>query len=75
LPAGLETRGARFAFTPHGTQFAVPVTLMMPFDPSSVPSGRAVALYKTDALNQWERVSGASFGATAVTASSIRQVR
>lgn len=68
LPAGFGLSGSMFAFTPHGTQFATPVTVTMPFDPASVPSGRAVALYKTTAQNQWEQVTNASFGGTTVSA-------
>lgn len=41
-----------FAFTPHGTRFAVPVTVRLPFDPGTVPAGSAPALYKTHAQNQ-----------------------
>jgi uncharacterized delta-60 repeat protein len=69
LPAGLTPIGSMFAFTPHGTTFAVPVTVTLPFDPTAVPSGRTPALYKTNAQNAWERVSAATFGATLVTAS------
>jgi len=40
----------------------------LPFDPASVPAGRAPALYKTTGANQWVQVSGASFGSNSVTA-------
>jgi uncharacterized delta-60 repeat protein len=56
-----------FAFTPHGTTFAVPVTVTMPFDPALVPAGRTPALFKTNAQNQWVQVAGANFGASTVT--------
>src|SRR3954453_21732874 len=39
LPAGFNAIGQMFAFTPHGTAFAVPVTITLPFDPASVPAG------------------------------------
>lgn len=68
LPAGLATLGQMFAFTPHGTTFAVPVTVTLPFNPASVSAGRAPALFKTNAQNQWEQVANATFGATTVTA-------
>ena len=57
-----------FAFTPHGTTFAVPVTVTLPFDPASVPAGAHAALYKTNAVNQWVQVTGARFGSDSVTA-------
>lgn len=68
LPAGFVTAGATYAFTPHGTTFAVPATITMPFDPSLIPAGGTPALYKTNALNLWEPVSGAIFGASSVSA-------
>jgi uncharacterized delta-60 repeat protein len=67
LPAGLTPIGQMFAFTPHGTTFAVPVTVTMPFDPASVPAGVTPALFKTNAQNQWERVVNATFGASSVS--------
>ncbi|HEU5136930.1 MAG TPA: hypothetical protein VFU13_17410, partial [Steroidobacteraceae bacterium] len=68
LPAGLSVLGSMFAFTPHGTTFAAPVTLTLPFDPATVPAGGTPALFKTNAQGQWEEVPSASFGATTVTA-------
>ena len=67
LPAGLTPIGQMFAFTPHGTTFAVPVTITLPFDPGAVPGGRTPALFKTNAQNQWEQVAGATFAASSVT--------
>lgn len=67
LPAGTTSLGATFAFTPHGTAFAVPVTITLPFDAASVPAGSAPELYKTNAQNQWERVAGATLGADSVS--------
>ena len=68
LPDGFSVAGRMFAFTPHGTTFKVPVTVTLPFDPASVPAGRAPALYKTTGANQWVQVSGASFGSNSMTA-------
>jgi uncharacterized delta-60 repeat protein len=68
LPAGLTPIGQMFAFTPHGTTFAVPVTITMPFDPGAVSSGKTAALFKTNAQNQWVKVTNAAFGATSVSA-------
>jgi uncharacterized delta-60 repeat protein len=67
LPAGLTPIGQMFAFTPHGTTFATPVTVTMPFDPSAVPAGLTPALFKTNAQNQWVEVVNATFGASSVT--------
>ncbi|BDP43802.1 hypothetical protein DAETH_37710 (plasmid) [Deinococcus aetherius] len=69
LPGGLTAFGPMFAFTPHGTTFAVPVTLTLPSNSTSLPAGSTPELYKTNAGNQWERVAGAMFGANTVSAS------
>jgi hypothetical protein len=37
LPTGYTAYGPMFAFTPHGTTFALPVTMTLPFDPTAVP--------------------------------------
>jgi uncharacterized delta-60 repeat protein len=68
LPAGLTPIGQMFAFTPHGTTFALPVTITMPFDAGAVPAGATPALFKTNAQNQWVQVAGADFGASSVSA-------
>jgi len=61
LPAGITPFGSIYAFTPHGTSFAVPVTMTVPFDPALVPTGSTATLYKTDATQgAWEEVSGSS---------------
>ena len=67
LPPGLTVRGPMYAFTPHGTIFAVPVMLTLPFDGSAIPSGSGPAFYKTNAQNQWERVPTTTFDANTVT--------
>lgn len=69
LPVGMTSFGQMFAFTPHGTTFAAPVTVTVPFDPTSVPAGRTPILYKTTAGQLgWERVSGATVNAATMTA-------
>ncbi|HEY1282895.1 MAG TPA: hypothetical protein VGE96_00315, partial [Steroidobacteraceae bacterium] len=61
LPAGVTAFGSIYAFTPHGTTFATPVTITVPFDPAKVPAGTTVVLYKTNASQTaWEPVSGAT---------------
>ena len=63
LPPGFTTFGAMYAFTPHGTSFSSQVSVTVPFDPASIPAGATPVLYKTNAQNQWEPVSGAAFAA------------
>lgn len=68
LPGGVTPFGPMFAFTPHGTTFAVPATITLPFNAASLPAGGTPELYKTNARNQWERVAGATFGVNSVSA-------
>jgi uncharacterized delta-60 repeat protein len=68
LPGSVLGLGPMFAFTPHGTTFALPVTVTIPFDSASAPAGVTLELYKTNAQNEWEPVPGAVFGAISVTA-------
>ena len=67
LPSGLIPVGATFAFTPHGTTFAVPVTVTLPFDPASVPAGTLPQFIKTNAQNQWQQISNPVFDASSVS--------
>ena len=67
-PGGFAAASAMFALTPHGTAFAVPVRLTLPFDAASLPAGTRPQLFKTNAQNQWEPVAGAVFGADSVSA-------
>jgi alpha-tubulin suppressor-like RCC1 family protein len=67
-PDGFDAFGAMYAFTPHGTTFAVPVTITVPFDAASVPAGRTPALFKTNAAGAWERVVNASANAGTMSA-------
>ncbi len=61
LPAGVTAFGPTFAFTPHGTSFAVPATITLPFDPASVTAGRTPRLFKTNAAQSgWQEVPGAT---------------
>ncbi|MCK6430149.1 MAG: hypothetical protein L6Q72_13840 [Burkholderiaceae bacterium] len=68
VPAGFNAFGPMYAFTPHGTTFAAPVTVTVPFDPARVPAGATPVLYKTNAQSQWEPVPGATIGAGTATA-------
>ncbi|HET9447064.1 MAG TPA: Calx-beta domain-containing protein, partial [Steroidobacteraceae bacterium] len=67
LPAGMTGASEMFALTPHGTQFAAPVTITIPYDPAAT-NGAAPILYKTNAQNQWEPVNAATFASGMATA-------
>jgi uncharacterized delta-60 repeat protein len=68
LPAGVTAFGPIFAFTPHGTSFAVPVTITVPFDPALVPPGTTPALYKTNAaMTGWAEVAGATVNGSSMS--------
>ncbi len=69
LPSGVTSVGTMFAFTPHGTTFAVPVTITVPFDTSKVPAGRRPILLKTNAAQSaFEAVVGATVSGSTMTA-------
>lgn len=69
LPPGVASAGPIFAFTPHGTTFATPVTITVPFDPAAVPAGGQLALFKTNAaLTAFEEVAGATVNGNTMTA-------
>ncbi len=68
LPTDAKRIGTVYAFTPHGTAFAQPVNVTVPFDPAQLPAGSTAALYKTTAGRAgWAEVPGAVVnGATMV---------
>jgi hypothetical protein len=61
LPAGLPAVSQVFALTPHGTVFAIPVTVTLPFDPLAVPASASPSVRKTNAAQSgWEPVASPS---------------
>jgi uncharacterized delta-60 repeat protein len=71
LPADLLALGPVYAFTPHGTRFATPATVVVPFDRSLLPLGATPQLYKAEAgavAGDWRAVGGASARASSLTA-------
>lgn len=62
LPAGVQPASAIYALTPHGTTFAVPVTVTVPFNAAQVGAGRTVQALKTTnvARTDWRVQSGIS---------------
>ena len=69
LPTGTTTFSPIVAFTPHGTNFALPTTITLPFDASSVPAGTKLALAKTnDTQDGWELISGSFINGNTISA-------
>jgi hypothetical protein len=69
LPSRVTSIGAMFAFTPHGTTFAVPVTVTVPFNAASLPAGSVPRLLKTTAAQSaFEVVAGATVSGNTMTA-------
>ena len=68
LPSGFVAAGKMFAFTPHGTTFAVPVTITIPIDPTGVPAGQSGSFYKTDSAGVWQRIASATVAGNFVSA-------
>jgi hypothetical protein len=68
LPAARAAAGDVFALTPHGTTFAAPVTITVPFNPAAVPAGGTPSLWKTNAAQTgWEEVAGATVSGSAMS--------
>jgi hypothetical protein len=69
LPASLRLAGAVYAFTPHGTAFAAPVAIRVPFDAGD-PRARQLALYTAPPAGAWtvvrEAAAAGAFFATSV---------
>lgn len=72
MPAGLLALSKVYAFTPHGTTFARPAQVTVPFDPALVPAGVTPVLYKADgagaAAGQWRALAGATVSGTRISA-------
>ena len=69
LPPGVTAAGPMYAFTPHGTTFASPATVTVPFDPALVSPGASPVLYKTTAGQaSWEAVAGATVSGNTMSA-------
>jgi len=67
LPGSFTAAGQMFALTPHGTTFAMPVTVTIPLDPALIPAGQTPVLYKTNAQGQWTEVVNATVGANTIS--------
>ena len=46
--SGVDTAGATYALTPHGTTFAQPATVSIPFDVDRIPTDATPVLYKAE---------------------------
>ncbi len=57
LPPHLAPAGAVFAITPHGTRFAEPATVRLPFDTGRVAAGDRLALLKADLNGAWRLIN------------------
>jgi hypothetical protein len=70
LPTGVDRVGAVYALTPHDTNFTVPVTVSLPFNPAQVSGGRTVQFLKTTdtARTQWSPVVGAAVSGSMISA-------
>ncbi len=60
LPAGLTALGSTYAFTPHGTGFAVPAMVTVPFDPTKLAAGATPLLYEAEAGGAFTLVATAT---------------
>ncbi len=61
FPAGFESIGGIYAFTPHGTQFNVPVTITLPYDPPAGDPDLEVLRLDDDQDDTWSTVDGVTW--------------
>lgn len=59
-PPEYPLAGNVYAVTPHGTTFAQPVTVRLPFDRSMLAAGERVALLKAELNGGWELIDDVS---------------
>lgn len=66
VPAGVQPASAIYALTPHGTTFASPVTVTVPFDPAQVAAGLTLYALKTSntARTAWDVLEDLSVDGT-----------
>ncbi len=55
-PNGIAAVGATYEITPHGTPFALPVTVRVPFDATQVPTGTTPTLYKAEPGGEFSEI-------------------
>ena len=67
-PVGFASAGAVYEFIPHGTTFAVPVTVRVPFDPALVPPGTTARLYHAAPGGSFVEVPGTSIDGNVLVA-------
>ena len=60
----IETAGAGYALTPHGTTFATPVTVQIPFDADRIPSDATPVLYKAEPGGAFAQIASTVSGTT-----------
>ena len=61
-PGDIGVAGSVFEITPHGSTFAVPVTVRIPFDASQVPADAALKLYKAEVGGGFAEISATRDG-------------
>lgn len=55
-PIDIAAVGATYEITPHGTPFALPVTVRVPFDATQVPTGTTPTLYKAEPGGEFSEI-------------------
>ena len=67
-PTGVTAIGGVYAFTPHGTAFAQPATVRVPFDPAALPAGATPRLYRAEPGGSFAEVAGATVSGSFIEA-------
>lgn len=68
-PAGIVSVGLLYEVLPHGTSFALPVTLRLPYDPALVPAGARARLYRAEPLGSFAEIPSSTIAGALLEAS------
>ncbi|MFO0728171.1 MAG: hypothetical protein U1E65_30600 [Myxococcota bacterium] len=68
-PAGVIAAGLVYQVLPHGTTFAQPVTLHVPYEPSLVPAGARVRIYRAEPGGSFAEIPSSTIAGSLLEAS------
>lgn len=71
MPAGFESHGSIYQFTPHGRLFESPVTIALPVDVDALAPGAAPLFFHAQPGDQWIQIVAAQLDGNRLVAPSL----
>ncbi len=68
-PPGIDAAGLLYEVLPHGTAFALPVTLRLPYEPARVSAGATLHLYRAQPGGTFSEIASATIAGDLLEAS------